>query len=355
MDTATQALLGAVVGQATFSHKLGGRALVFGAAGGLIPDLDVLAVITHGPFGEFIHHRGFTHSLWFGPVAGPILGWLIWHYYRWRGRTGPGQPGAPSRLWPWMGLMVLAILTHPLIDIFTTYGTQLLAPFSRHRTALNAVGIVDLVYSAILVLSLVSGFFLRRRPNRARAVAWAALLISWSYMGYGVWLNEQAQDTLRAQFIEQGYPEVEVRTYPTLLLPYLRRAVARVDGEIWVGLYTPLGGGASHGESFVPAAPHPLITRLQSTREGQVFEWFAMEETTARVISTKSGTRVEIDDLRYGFPGRPERGMWGIRGEFDESGNLIGPVRRIRSGGPRGLSLDAFWTATFGDPASMIR
>jgi hypothetical protein len=80
-----------------------------------------------------------------------------------------------------------------------------------------------------------------------------------------------------------------------------------------------------------------------------------MEETTARVIPTKSGTRVEIDDLRYGFPGRPERGMWGIRGEFDENGNLIGPVRRIRAGGPRGLSLDAFWTATFGDPASMVR
>ena len=143
MDTATQALLGAVVGQATFSHKLGGRALLFGAAGGLIPDLDVLAVVTHGPFGEFIHHRGFTHSLWFGPVAGPILGWGIWHYYRWRGRTGPGEPGERSRLSAWMGLMILALLTHPLIDIFTTYGTQLLAPFSRHRTALNAVGIVD--------------------------------------------------------------------------------------------------------------------------------------------------------------------------------------------------------------------
>ncbi len=117
----------------------------------------------------------------------------------------------------------------------------------------------------------------------------------------------------------------------------------------------PPGGGASHWESFVPAAPHPLITRLQSTREGQVFEWFAMEETTARVIPTKSGRRVEIDDFRYGFPGRPERGMWGIRGDFDHDGELISPVRRIRSGGPRGLSLDAFWEATFEDPGAMMR
>lgn len=354
MDTATQALLGAVVGQATFSHKLGGRALAFGAVGGLIPDLDVLAVVTHGPFGEFVHHRGFTHSLWFGPVAGVVFGWLIWHYYRWRGKTGPGELGDRSRLGPWMGLMILAILTHPLIDVFTTYGTQLLAPFSRHRTALNAVGIIDVVYSGILIGALIGGFFLRRRPSRARAIAWAALILSWGYMGYGTWLNNQAEDTLRAQFLEQGHTDIEVRTYPTLFLPYLRRAVARVDGEIWVGLHTPLGGGASHWETFVPTPPHPLVERLRATPEGQIFEWFAMEQTTAHVLVTETGTRVEIDDLRYGFPGRPERGMWGIRGEFDSQGQLRSPVRRIRSGGPRGLSLDTFWAATFGDPGAMV-
>jgi len=48
MDTATQALLGAAVGQAAFGHRLGRRALAWGAVGGLLPDLDVIAVATHG-------------------------------------------------------------------------------------------------------------------------------------------------------------------------------------------------------------------------------------------------------------------------------------------------------------------
>ena len=113
MDTATQALLGAVVGQATFSHRLGGRAMAFGAVGGLLPVLDVVAMVTHGPFGEFVHHRGFTHALWFGPVAGPVFGWATWRYYRWRGKTAPGQPGDRKLLPAWMGLFILAILTHP--------------------------------------------------------------------------------------------------------------------------------------------------------------------------------------------------------------------------------------------------
>ena len=129
MDTATQALLGAVVGQAGFSHRLGRRALVFGAVGGLLPDLDVVAMASHGPFAEFTYHRGTTHALWFGPVVGPVLGWAIWRYYRWRGRDGPGQPGDPALRSAWMGLMALALFTHPLIDLFTCYGTQLFAPF----------------------------------------------------------------------------------------------------------------------------------------------------------------------------------------------------------------------------------
>jgi inner membrane protein len=355
MDTATQALLGAVVGQAAFSHKLGGRALVFGAVGGLIPDLDVIAMVTHGPFGEFVHHRGFTHSLWFGLVAGPILGWLIWRYYRWRGRVASGQPGDPAVLTAWMGLMVLAIWTHPLIDVFTSYGTQLLAPFSTERTALNAVGIIDVVYSGILILALVVGAFLRRQPTPRRVVAWAALILSWGYMGYGWWLNEQAEQTLRAEFSERGYPEAVVRAYPTLLLPYLRRAVVRADGEIWVGLYTPLGGGASHWERFRAQPPHPLVDQLRSTPEGEIFEWFAMRQTHARLVPTQEGTAVEIDDLRYGFPGTPDRGMWGIRGEFDREGNLIAPVRRIRGAGSRALSFGAFWSAMWGTPEDLFQ
>jgi len=44
VDTPTQALLGAVVGQAGFSHKLGKRALWWGALGGAIPDFDLLPI-----------------------------------------------------------------------------------------------------------------------------------------------------------------------------------------------------------------------------------------------------------------------------------------------------------------------
>jgi inner membrane protein len=348
LDTATQALLGAVVGQAGFSHKLGRRALAFGAIGGLLPDLDVIVMATHGPFAEFVYHRGSTHALWFGPVVGPLLGWAIWNFYRWRGRDGPGEPGALAMRSTWMGLMTLALFTHPLIDIFTCYGTQLFAPFSRQRYALDAVGIIDITYSGLLLVGLVAGCLLRRRQGLARAVAFGALALSWSYMGYATWLNQRAEAEITRALAEAGQPAQAVHSYPTLLQPYLRRFVARADGEVWVGSYTPLGGGATQWDRFEDADSHPLVARLKQTPRGQIFERFAMEETTARVASGESGTTVEIDDLRYGLPIDPRRGMWGIRGFFDASGQLVGPVVRTRHVTGSRNDLERLWRGMWG-------
>jgi len=74
MDTPTQVVLGAAVGQALFGHRLGRRAAVWGAVGGLIPDLDMIAAAATGAWGEFVLHRGPTHSLFFGLALGPLLG-----------------------------------------------------------------------------------------------------------------------------------------------------------------------------------------------------------------------------------------------------------------------------------------
>ena len=349
MDTATQALLGAVVGQAGFSQKLGRRALVWGAIGGLLPDLDVLVMAGGDPFAEFVYHRGFTHSLWFGPVVGPVLGWAIWRGYRWRGREGPGEPGARSMLSAWMGLMALALFTHPLIDVFTSYGTQLFAPFSRQRFALDAVAIVDLAYSGILIAGLVIGCALHRRGRSAQAAALAALALSWSYMGYGWWLNERAEHQVTLALAQAGHPEATVHCYPTLIQPYFRRFVARRDDQVWVGVHTPLAGGATAWEQFQETEPNPLVLRLLATPRGQVFSWFAMEEISARVVAEPPGFIVEVDDLRYGFPGTPRRGMWGIRGVFGQNEQLLAPVERTRHPNPPRIGAKALWRALWGD------
>lgn len=345
MDTVTQALLGAVVGQAGFSHRLGRRAVVWGAVGGILPDLDVVAVAFGGPFAEFRYHRGITHSLCFGPVVGPLLGWLMWRFQRWRSRRDPGL------LATWMGLFVMALFTHPLIDVFTVYGTQLLAPFSPVRVAWNSLGIIDAIYSGILIAGLVAGLIARPRVDRVRKFGFAALALSWIYMFYGVWLNDRAETAVRATLAAEGHSNAIVRVYPTILQPYLRRVVARTGDVIHVGLYTPFRSGGPVLESFFDT-DHPMIDALKGTPEGSLFTWFAMDEVSGRVVNRGDRFVVELDDLRYGIPSRPDQGYWGVRGVFDAKGRLLDPVRRFQRG--RGdIGLADLWAGMWGDFAAL--
>jgi inner membrane protein len=172
VDPLTQGLLGASCGQALYGRALGRRAVVWGAAIGMTPDLDIVMNAT-GPMGEWLWHRGFTHALWFGPVIGPALGWLLW---RWKG----------GRLRDWVGLAVVALFTHPFLDVFTSYGTQLLAPFSRQRFACDAVGIIDPAYSLMLGAAIAVGLWRGGDSKTARLAAWAGLGLSTAYLFLGL-------------------------------------------------------------------------------------------------------------------------------------------------------------------------
>lgn len=350
MDTVTQALLGATVGQVGFRHRLGRRALGWGAAAGVLPDLDVIVAQMNGPFGELVYHRGVSHALWFGPAVGPILGFALW-------RATRPQPASAeddrALLRAWIGLFVLALFTHPLLDLFTVYGTQLLAPFSSHRFALNGVGIIDPFYSVLLIAALVAGGVWRRRPDRVRTSAAIALAASTAYLFFGLYLNKAAEADIRRVLAVEGHAHARVRVYPTILQPFLRRVVARTGNEVRVGHYTPFRPGRPQWETFAQES-HPLVHSLRETPEGSLFEWFAMGEINPRVRSSQEGTVVEIDDLRYGLPGHPREGLWGIRAVFDADGRLRGPVVRFaRDRLGRAPTLTEFWRAMWGDLSTL--
>ena len=321
MEPITQGLLGAAFGQALYGRALGRRALTWGAVAGLLPDVDVVMNFT-GPMGEFLYHRGITHSLWFGPVAGPLLGALAWRRF---GR----EPGKWSA---WTFLFLIGLLTHPLLDVFTTYGTQLLTPLSDRRFTLDAVAIVDPAYSMILVIALAIGLWRGAASRASQRAGAVALVLSTAYLGYGYRLNEQVKDRVRAGLAAQGAAgaaHADVQSYPTLLQLYLRRVVVRLGDEVRVGWVSGWRrNGRETWQSFV-VPRDPRIEAARATREGRILEWFASGQTVGRVVEGSAGTAVEIDDLRYGLPSRPELGFWGIRVPLDDRGRPSGPGERF--------------------------
>jgi inner membrane protein len=330
MDPFSQAALGAVVAQAAGHRRLGYRAALYGAAAGALPDVDVLFSIGGDFIDQLVTHRGITHSLFFAPVVGPILGWLIWR----RERSRHADPELRNL---WMLVITLALLSHPLLDLLTPYGTQLLLPFSDARFAVNAMPIIDPAYSLLLALGLLLAWMpaLRQRIP-ASAIATATLVISTGYLGYGWLQGLRAEAAARDQLAREGVTPQRLAAFPTILQVHLRRVVARTATEDRVGFYSTWSPCEIEWNTAPRGGPEARA-RLQpflATREGRVFDWFAMGWARFDLVPTGSGWLLTAGDLRYGFDEDPLTSIFTVNANLDLSGY---PVETLAAGrvGPR--------------------
>ena len=221
-------------------------------------------------------------------------------------------------------------MTHPLLDLFTTYGTQLLAPLSNHRFAIDGIGVLDPVYTLVLLAAVVIGIRNLRRPKVGKWAAWAALGLTTSYLFYGVHLNHVAARLASEQLRRADVGFEDVRAYPTVLQLWLRRIVVSSPTEIRVGYVSTWAPGPI--EWFVaPRHQQALVTRLLESPKGKLFSWFAQGQVAGHTRPGPGNTTVvELDDLRYGLPPVADRGFWGIRATYSPDGQRVGKVERFR-------------------------
>lgn len=340
MDTVTQMLLGGTVGQFGFRRRLGRRAVVAGALFGLVPDLDIAVKWVAGDIPYWEHHRGLTHSVFFGPIVGPVAGVLVARVEA-RRRDDTDAMRAERRR-AWMGLGVAGLLTHPLIDLFTSYGTMMLSPFSDARLAIDALPVIDPIYSLALAVALLIGVFVR--PGRAEIAAALALLFvsGWTLMGWAV--NERLREAGRAAAPFAG----EVTAYPLLLQPWYRRILVMGGAEAAVG-YASVLNPQPIAWTRLPLGRTPAIDAVRATHEGRVFDWFAMGKVQwTEMTGAEGARRVTGYDLRYGMPGA-EPSFWGLAAEVGPDGTLAAPPAPISVPRPTdSAAFRAYWRAVTG-------
>lgn len=335
MDTLTQIALGATIGQAVGARRLGRSAVLAGAVGGLIPDLDVLVVPMLGPLAEWQYHRGVTHALFFAPLLAPALGWTSWRLARWRRPESAAAAPAARATWTWVWL--LALLTHPLLDLFTVYGTQLLAPLSATRFAIPAVAIIDPAYTLLLLAALLVGW--RATLERGARAAMAALAVSTLYLFFGWSQNDAAERIARAQLAREGESTASVQAYPAIFQPFLRRVVVERDAGVRVGFVSTLAPSAIRWTCLARPA-EPRVAAVADSEAGRVLAHFAAGRLWPRLVPLDGGAvEVRLTDLRYGFPGDTIAGWWGIEATVGADGTLLAPPKRIQL--TRELSWDA--------------
>lgn len=302
MDSLTQAALGAAVGSAVAGPRLGRRAALWGAVAGTLPDLDVLAYPFLDPVGELRFHRGLTHGLAFAFVAGPALGWLVWRLARWRAGRRVGRPlnDYDVGTWRvWTAVFFWCLLTHPLLDTLTVYGTQLLAPFSDRPFAVGSVFIIDPLYTLPLATGLAAALA-TRRPERRRVWAGVGLAVSTAYLGWSLAAQGVADREARRALALEGVRAERVLTVAAPLTTVLWRTVAEVEtdsGTVYLtGLRSLLDDGPRMEFDAVEARLEALAP-VEGSRPLGALRWFSRGWLLARPGDDGA---VQVSDLRFG-------------------------------------------------------
>lgn len=205
MDSLTHIVLGAAVGEAVLGRKVGNKAMIWGAFAGSLPDFDVAITSFFNPVDALFVHRGFSHSLVFALFIAPILGYIISKIQK-----EPKEVG--FRQWTFMTLM--AILSHSLIDCFNTYGTELLAPFSNARLALDSIGIIDFTLLFTLIILVITILFFKQNYAVRRGLAFAAITFTILFTTFTVVNKLYIEKSITAQLNSDGVEYTRIKTSP---------------------------------------------------------------------------------------------------------------------------------------------
>ncbi len=231
MDSLSQFVLGAAVSVATLGRRTAvWKAALWGGLAGTLPDLDVF--IDHGDaLNNMTMHRGPSHALFWLTLLSPAVAALPTLVHRQRELFGR-----------WWLAMWLALVTHPLLDAMTVYGTRLLLPFDAHPYGVGSMFIIDPLYTVPLVVGLAVALA-RRDWGGLRWNRWG-LALSTAYLAWSALAQWHVREVAQEALAQRGEAPAALLVTPAPFNTVLWRVLAmRPDGSYDEGYYSLFDGG----------------------------------------------------------------------------------------------------------------
>ncbi|MEO0405053.1 MAG: metal-dependent hydrolase [Bacteroidota bacterium] len=287
MDSLTQIVLGAGVGEAVLGKKIGNKAMLWGAIGGTIPDLDVVSQFFADEFIALSWHRGFSHSMIFFILVSPLLAWLMGKIYR-------KKPEATFKEWTIFFFMVT--FTHALLDCFTSWGTQIFWPFPW-RVRFNNIFVADFLYTLPFLACVIWCMFYDRKSKKRRKINNAGLIISSAYMVFTLGSKYVGYQDVKADLERRGVEYTNLSTRPTPLNSILWSATLETETDYMVGYKSILDKADSVQWNYIP-------------KNWELLEPYEDDETVQLLLFLTQGNYaalpmedgVRLLDLRFGQP-----------------------------------------------------
>jgi inner membrane protein len=121
----THTIVALAAGRIAFPERRPLRIWMLGIVCALLPDVDVIAFRYGVPYGHWLGHRGFSHSLLFALLAGIAVTLLAFR----------SELRFSKRWWLLTAYFTVVTASHGVLDAMTDggYGTAFFSPFDDHR------------------------------------------------------------------------------------------------------------------------------------------------------------------------------------------------------------------------------
>lgn len=282
MDSLTQIVLGASMGEVALGKKIGNKALLYGAIAGTIPDLDVLASHFTDTVSALSIHRGFTHSIVFSVVFSIVFGWFVSRYESYKNVKG------------WIWLFFLTFITHPILDAHTTWGTQLFWPLDI-RLAFKNIFVVDPLYTLPFLICLILVLRQKRTSEKRKKYNRLGIILSSSYLLLSLIFKGIAYIKFESALKEQGVKYAELDTRPAPLNTMLWSANVDTKDSYLLANYSFFDSQpiqfysyTKHHELLGDLVHNKKVKQMITICEG----WY---------IITKKDGQLYFNDLRFGL------------------------------------------------------
>ena len=281
MDSLTQIVLGAAVGEAVLGRKIGNKAMLYGAIAGTIPDLDVLASFFTDTVSALEIHRGFTHSIFFSVLFAPIFAFIVTKYETYKNFKN------------WTLLFFWAFITHPILDAQTTWGTQLFWPLDI-RLAFKNIFVVDPLYTIPFLVFLILAMRQKNASKKRRIYNNLGLYISSLYLVLTLILKGVSYQKFTKELAAQNISYKTIKTKPTPLNTILWTANIETEKSYLIGNSSFLDQHPIQFSEYPKnhyllgdIAKHPKIKRMIAISKG----WYTIN---------KKNNNLYFNDLRFG-------------------------------------------------------
>lgn len=330
MDSFTQIVLGAAVGEAALGKKVGNKALLYGAIAGTIPDLDILSGFFVDTVTALEIHRGVTHSILFAVFGGMFFGWLV---SLWEKRASWKQ-------WSW--LFFLGFITHSWLDAHTSWGTQIFWPFG-YQVSFRNIFVIDPLYTIPFAIFLLLAWISPVGSAKRARYNWWGIGVSSAYMLVTIVLKFVTYDKFVQALDEQEIVYSTIQTKPSPMNTILWTANVQTEVAFLIGDY-----------SFFDTEPiqfyshpknHELLGELRNNKNVQ--RLITVTEDKYTIVKKEDG--IYLNDLRFGMISVKQNGdKYAFSYKLDEVGGEVIITEEVKDREDAKRMLSDLWSRLLG-------